>query len=591
MIDIEVGHTFDRRSALFLTTGAVLTSVLVLRMLQMQVFNYRDYKKKSENNSFRIQINMPERGKILSTEGIPISRDTPIYRIYIVPEETENLDELLNTLTTDLKLREKTIKRIWAQIRKQQKFQPVLISEHTDWKNLARVQAKNLPGVHISSGFARVYEMGESGAHIFGYVGAPKNPVANAPFFTTGILGLEKYFNDEMAGTPGQTVMLSNAVGRITGEDEDQYIKPVAGNDIKTTVRWDAQRVLYDALIQHQAGCGVALDIETGDILAMTSAPGFDAGKFTSDDAEDYMDGLLHDYTKPFVNKTVEGLFPPGSTFKIVVALAALESGAITPDEQVYCPGYWDYGDRRYHCWEHKGHGNVNLAGALAHSCDIYFYRLALKIGIDAIRKMALRLGLGEKYMTDIFPKEMAGVIPDKYWKEKHVGANWVHGDTVISGIGQGFILTNCLQLAVMIARAVSNKIVVPRLIYDDKKPKFKSLGLMDKNIKFVQRGLEQVTQPGGTAAGSAINVDGAKMAGKTGTSQVRNISRAERATGVLSASQLEWNKRNHGLFVGYAPLDKPKYAVCVITEHSGGSGPAARTVAAVMKTLLQGDK
>ena len=591
MIDIEVGHTFDRRSALFLTTGAVLTSVLVLRMLQMQVFNYRDYKKKSENNSFRIQINMPERGKILSREGIPISHDAPIYRIYVVPEETDNLDELLNTLTTDLKLREKTLKRIWAQIRKQQKFQPVLISEHTDWKNLARVSAKNLPGVHISSGFSRVYEMGESGAHIFGYVGAPKTPVANAPFFTTGITGLEKRFNDDMAGTPGQTVMLSNAVGRITGEDEEQFIQPTPGVDIKTTVRWDAQRVLYDTLIQHNAGCGVALDIETGDILAMTSAPGFDAGKFTSDDADEYVEKLMSDYTKPFVNKTVEGLFPPGSTFKIVVALAALESGAVTPDETVYCPGYWDYGDRRYHCWEHKGHGTVNLAGALAHSCDIYFYRLALKIGIDVIRKMALRLGLGEKYMTDIFPKEMAGNIPDKYWKEKHVGAQWVHGDTVISGIGQGFILTNCLQLAIMIARAMSNKTVVPRLIYSDEKPKFKSLGLSEKNIKFVQHGLEQVTQPGGTASGSAINIDGAKMAGKTGTSQVRNISKAERATGVLSASQLEWNKRNHGLFVGYAPLDAPKYAVCVITEHSGGSGPAARTVAAVMKTLLQGDK
>ncbi|MBP5794520.1 MAG: penicillin-binding protein 2 [Alphaproteobacteria bacterium] len=591
MIDIEVGHTFDRRSALFLTTGAVLTSVLVLRMLQMQVFNYRDYKKKSENNSFRIQINMPERGKILSREGIPISHDAPIYRIYVVPEETDNLDELLNTLTIDLKLREKTLKRIWAQIRKQQKFQPVLISEHTDWKNLARVSAKNLPGVHISSGFSRVYEMGESGAHIFGYVGAPKNPVANAPFFTTGITGLEKRFNDDMAGTPGQTVMLSNAVGRITGEDEEQFIQPTPGVDIKTTVRWDAQRVLYDTLIQHNAGCGVALDIETGDILAMTSAPGFDAGKFTSDDADEYVEKLMSDYTKPFVNKTVEGLFPPGSTFKIVVALAALESGAVTPDETVYCPGYWDYGDRRYHCWEHKGHGTVNLAGALAHSCDIYFYRLALKIGIDVIRKMALRLGLGEKYMTDIFPKEMAGNIPDKYWKEKHVGAQWVHGDTVISGIGQGFILTNCLQLAIMIARAMSNKIVVPRLIYSDEKPKFKSLGLSEKNIKFVQHGLEQVTQPGGTASGSAINIDGAKMAGKTGTSQVRNISKAERATGVLSASQLEWNKRNHGLFVGYAPLDAPKYAVCVITEHSGGSGPAARTCAAVMKTLLQGDK
>lgn len=591
MIDIEVGHTFDRRSALFLTTGAVLTSVLVLRMLQMQVFNYRDYKRKSENNSFRIQINMPERGKILSTEGIPISRDTPIYRIYIVPEESENVDELLATLTRDLGLKQKTLKRIYAQMQKQQRFQAVLISEHTDWANLARVSAKNLAGVHISAGYARVYEMGESGAHIFGYVGAPRVPVPNAPFFTTGILGLEKRFNDEMAGVPGQTVMLSNAVGRITGEDEEQFVEPKPGHDIKTTIRYDAQKVLYDALSTHKAGCGVALDVETGDILAMTSAPGFDAGKFTSDDADEYVEKLRADYMKPFVNKTVEGLFPPGSTFKIIVALAALESGAITPDEQVFCPGYWDYGDRRYHCWEPRGHGHVNLAGALAHSCDIYFYRLALKIGIDAIRKMALKLGLQQKYLSDIFPKEMAGVIPDKYWKEKHVGANWVHGDTVISGIGQGFILTNCLQLAVMLARVVSNKVVVPRLILDDKKPKFKNLGLENKNIRFVLNGLEMVTQPGGTAAGSAINVDGAKMGGKTGTSQVRNISKAERATGVLTAGQLEWNKRNHGLFVGYAPLTNPRYVVCTITEHSGGSGPAARTTAAVMKTLLEGEK
>lgn len=591
MIDMEVGHTFDRRSALFLTTGAVLTSVLILRMLQMQLFNYRDYKKKSENNSFRIQINMPERGKILSSEGIPISRDTPIYRIYVIPEESKNIDDLLKTLTNDLKLKPKTLKRVYAQMRKQQRFQPVLISEHTDWSQLARVQAKNLPGVHISSGYARVYEMGESGAHIFGYVGAPKVPVPNAPFFTTGILGLEKRFNDEMAGKAGQTVMLSNAVGRITGEDEDQFVKPEPGQDIKTTVRYDAQKVMYDALIQHKAGCGVALDIETGDILAMTSAPGFNPANFTSDDSEEYMAKLRADYTKPFVNKTVEGLFPPGSTFKIVVALAALESGAVGPNEQVFCPGYWDYGDRRYHCWEAHGHGHVNLAGALAHSCDIYFYKLALKIGMDAIRKMALRLGFTEKYLTDIFPKEMAGVMPDKYWKEKHVGSNWVHGDTVISGIGQGFILANCLQLAVMLARVTSNKVVVPRLMYSDKKPKFANLGLQKKNINFVLQGLEMVTKPGGTAAGSAIDVDGAKMGGKTGTSQVRNISKKERATGVLSAGQLEWNKRNHGLFVGYAPTDNPRYAVCIITEHSGGSGPAARTTAAVMKTLLEGGK
>ena len=192
------------------------------------------------------------------------------------------------------------------------------------------------------------------------------------------------------------------------------------------------------------------------------------------------------------------------------------------------------------------------------------------------------------KYMEDVLAHEMPGIIPDRRWKEKNVGASWVHGDTIISGIGQGFILTNCLQLAVMMARVASNKQVVPRIVYSEKNPVFKSLDLQEKNIKHVLTGLEQVTQKGGTAFGSAINVNGKKMGGKTGTSQVRNISKAERKTGVLTTAQLKWNLRNHGLFVGYAPTDKPKYAVCVIMEHAGGSGPAARATAAVMKELLK---
>jgi penicillin-binding protein 2 len=290
------------------------------------------------------------------------------------------------------------------------------------------------------------------------------------------------------------------------------------------------------------------------------------------------------------MNKAIEGLYPPGSTFKIVVALAALEAGATTPKEKIFCPGYWDYGDRRYHCWEHKGHGHVDLAGALKHSCDIYFYQMALRIGIDAIKQMALRLGFTEKYMDDVLSREMPGVIPDRYWKEKHVGYRWVHGDTVISGIGQGFILANCLQLATMMARSASNKRVVPRLIKTDDRPRFESMKLQKKNIDAVLNGLEQVVKKGGTAAASAINVNGKKMGGKTGTSQVRSISKKEREKGVLTNEQLKWNMRNHGLFVGYAPTDKPKYAVCVVTEHAGGSGPAARTVAAVMKELLKQD-
>lgn len=591
MIDKEVARTFDRRAALFLTTGAVLTSVLVLRMLQMQVFNYREYTRKSENNSFRIQINMPERGKIMSASGTPISRDAPIYRIYIIPEEATDLDALIETVTAELNLRPKRVEKIRAKIKKQPRFQPVLVSENTNWEKLAKLQARNLPGLRVASGFARVYEMGPAGAQVFGYVGAPTNSIPSAPFFTSGITGLEKRFDESLAGTPGQTVMITNAVGRVTGEDKSQFVVPVPGKNLQTTINDAAQRKLYDALTTYHAGCGVALEIETGNILAMVSAPSFDPNEFSSDDGDEYIASLRSDVAKPFMNKAIEGLYPPGSTFKIVVALAGLESGAITATEKIFCPGYWDYGDRRYHCWESKGHGWVDLAGALKHSCDIYFYQIALRIGIDAIRKMAIKLGFTEKYMDDVLSREMSGVIPDRYWKEKSIGARWVHGDTIISGIGQGFILANCLQLGVMISRAVSNRVVRPRLIATDKNPEFDSLGLQPQNIKYVMNGLEQVLRPGGTAAGSAINVDGAKMGGKTGTSQVRSISKAERKSGVLTNEQLKWNMRNHGLFVGYAPLNNPKYAVCVITEHSGGSGSAARTAAAVMRELLKGNK
>ena len=588
MIDTEVARTFDRRSALFLTGGAVLTSVLVLRMLQMQVFEYKNYLKKSENNSFRIQATMPKRGSILSENGTVISRDAPTYRIYLVPEETDDIESVVNTVQDELKLRKKTVDRIWKDIKKQAPFQPVLISENSNWDTLAKLSAKNINGVHIDNGFSRVYEMGPAGAQIFGYVGAPKKPVPNTPFFTTGINGLEKRFNDDMAGKPGQTVFITNAVGRVTGEDKAQFISPTVGKDIKTTIKENVQKVLYDSLAMNRAGCGVVLDIETGGILAMASTPSFDPNNFKTDDGEEYISTLLSDVAKPFMNKTIEGLYPPGSTFKIVVALAALESGALNPNEKIFCPGYWEYGNHRYHCWEKKGHGSVDLYGALKHSCDTYFYQIALRIGIDAIKNMALKLGLNQKYMDDVLAHEMPGIIPDRRWKEKNVGASWMHGDTIISGIGQGFILTNCLQLAVMIARVASNKEIYPHLIYTKKKPVFKNLGLQEKNLKHVLTGLEQVTQKGGTASGSAINVNGQKMGGKTGTSQVRNISEKERKTGVLTTEQLKWNLRNHGLFVGYAPTDKPKYAVCVIMEHAGGSSPAARATASIMKELLK---
>ena len=587
MIDKEVSKLFNRRSAMFLGAGSVLTSVLILRMLQMQVFSYKTYKRKSENNSFRISINAPKRGKIISTNDDTISMDVPIYRVYIIPEEIDDLDFVINILSHQLKLNKKKIDWIYSKIKKQMKFQPVLISENSDWKKLAELKAQNLNGVHIKNGYARKYEMGAAGAQIFGYVGAPIVPVAGAPFMTNGVTGLEKSFENVLSGKAGQTVMITNAVGRVTGEDKSQFIQDEPGSDIKTTINTNIQKKLFDALTENKSGCGVVLDIKTGNILAMVSTPSFDPNKFDDDDGEEYIKNLRKNFAKPFMNKALEGLYPPGSTFKIVVALAALEAGALNPTEKIYCPGHWDYGDRRYHCWEAKGHGWVDLTDALKHSCDTYFYQIALRIDIDSIKSMANRLGLGDTFMNDVLPREMAGVIPDRKWKERNIGYGWVHGDTIISGIGQGFILSNCLQLGVMMARVASNKKITPIIIKQDFE-QFDNLGLQKKNINFVLNGLEQVLKTGGTASGSAVNVNGQKMGGKTGTSQVRSISKKERESGVLTNEELQWNKRNHGLFVGYAPTNDPKYAICVITEHSGTSGPAAHAASKVIRDLLK---
>jgi penicillin-binding protein 2 len=293
---------------------------------------------------------------------------------------------------------------------------------------------------------------------------------------------------------------------------------------------------------------------------------------------------------KPFMNKPVEGMYPPGSTFKIIVALAALESGAIKPGEKIFCPGHWEYGRHLYHCWEKHGHGWMDLAGALQHSCDVYFYQVALRVGIDAVHDMARRLGLGAPVMN-LLPREAAGIIPDNAWKEKHTGQRWQHGDTIISGIGQGFVLASCLQLAVMLGRAATNKIITPRMTANPAgqgADEFPALGLKEKNIRLVMGGLEKVMQDGGTASFAAVNVRGARMAGKTGTSQVRSISMKERQEGVRTNEQLPWELRNHGLFVGCAPLGNPKYIVSALIEHSGSSGPAARVAADIMKVLLR---
>ncbi|MDR1071038.1 MAG: penicillin-binding protein 2 [Rickettsiales bacterium] len=584
MIDSYQKAVFDRRAALIVGGVGVLTSVLVFRMFSLQVFGKKKYQKLSQNNIYRIKVDIPRRGIIRSAGGDVLARDEQVYRLYVIPGEMNDFNADLKFLTDALGLVEKNLERVWKARERQRDFQPILIREKLNWRKMAELSALNMPGVHIEQGYARRYPNGGMAAHILGYLSEPKDSLV--PFFKTGKSGLERMYDETLTGRTGRTMNVANAEGKIIGEDESQGFPAIPGMPLDTTLVKSVQEALEKGLEKLQSGCGVALDAETGDVLAMASVPSFDADLFGGEDGEDYMDELGKNPMKPFLNKVLDGMYPPGSVFKIVVALAGLESGVMKPSDKIVCHGEWKYGRHLYHCWEKRGHGAVDLRSALKHSCDIYFYQMSLKIGIDAISAMAKKLGLGARSFDNYDESEKTGVVPSREWKESNVGVPWVHGDTVITAIGQGFVLANCMQLAVMLAAAVTNYRVKPRLTYD-KAVSREPVGLDPQNVREVSAGLAAVLEKGGTASGSYINVGGRTMGGKTGTSQVRRISLEERASGIRRDADLPWELRNHGLFVGYAPVGDPKYVVAVIAEHAGGSSSVARAASAVMREIL----
>jgi penicillin-binding protein 2 len=584
MIDNYQKQVFDRRAALVIGGSWILTSILVLRMLSLQVFGRKKYRRLSENNIFRIKVEIPKRGVIYAADGSELARDEQVYRLYVVPKDTDGFAKTLAFLAESLNLNKKNLARIEKFYKKQRNFQPILIREKLSWLKMAELSALGIKGVHIEQGFARRYPGGQLAAHVIGYLAEPKD--GSIPFFKTGKSGLERIYNDDLEGGAGRTVNIADAEGRIIGEDADQSLSVRDGSPLQTTIIKSVQEKLEFELTKLQSGCGIAMDAETGDIFALCSLPSFNADLFGSEDGDDYMDELSKDPMKPFLNKALDGQYPPGSVFKIVVALAGLESGSIKPTDRITCRGEWRLGNHMYHCWEKRGHGSVDLFGALKHSCDIYFYNMSLKIGIEAISMMARKLGMGQKAFSNYDESEKIGINPSREWKEQNIGAPWVQGDTVITAIGQGFVLANVVQLAVMLGAAMTNYKVKPRLTYD-KKIVRDLVGLDPQNIADVNRGLAAVLEPGGTASGSFVNVNGMKMGGKTGTSQVRSISLEERATGIRKDSELPWELRNHGLFVGFAPLDNPRFVVAVVAEHAGSSGPVARIAAAVMRELL----
>ncbi len=593
------------RRALFLGTAqTALVAVLGLRMHEMQVDQADNFRLLAEENRINIRLIPPARGLIHDRNGALIAGNEQNYRVVITREDAGDVEEVLHRLARLIPLTPEDIARTLAEAKKHSAFVPITVADRLAWEDFSRVavNAPALPGVTPEVGLSRYYPRRGDFTHVVGYVGPASDydlsrmenpdPLLLIPRFQIGKLGLEAKLEDQLRGSAGTKRIEVNAVGRVMRELDRQ--EGQQGARVQLTCDMGLQNYMQ-ARLGEESAAAVAMDVETGDILGIVSSPSYDPNMFVRGiSGPEYRALMEHDH-RPMANKAVQGTYPPGSTFKMVVALAALEAGVISPEETVYCRGFTELGNRRFHCWKRGGHGSVGMVESLQHSCDVYYYEIAQRVGIEKISEMGRRLGMGIAH--DLQMSAVAeGLMPTKDWKVTNRGVDWQVGDTFNSGIGQGFVLASPLQLAVMTARVATGRAVTPRLVRSIdgvEQPILggESLGLDENQLRLVRRGMHAVVNArGGTAYGARVVDDAMVMAGKSGTSQVRNITAAERAAGVVSNDQLPWNRRDHALFVSYGPYEAPRVAVSVVVEHgSGGSGVAGPIARDVLLQALSG--
>jgi penicillin-binding protein 2 len=599
------GRRFTRRALFMGGCMTAMVAVLGARMRYLGVEQADQFRLLAEENRINIRLIPPERGLIQDRNGKLIAGNEQNYRVVITREDAGDVELVLNRLSHLIPLTAEDMADVLKETKRNSPFVPIPVAERLNWEDFSEiaVNAPALPGVSPEVGLSRVYPRDQDFAHVVGYVGPVSerdlagienpDPVLTIPKFQIGKIGVEKFLEDVLRGHAGTKRIEVNAVGRVMRELDREEGQP--GADVRLTLDADIQNFLQARLGGESAAC-VLMDVQNGDILAIVSAPSFDPNLFVRGISQtDYSTLMNHDH-RPLADKTVQGAYPPGSTFKMVTALAALEAGVITPESTVYCPGYLEFGSRRFHCWKHGGHGRVDLEHSLMESCDVFYYEVAQKVGIDAIAEMGRRLGMGFRH--DLPMSAIAeGNMPTKEWKQERHKAEWRIGDTINASIGQGYVLASPLQLAVMTARVATGTQVVPRLVKSVNGVETEirppdSIGLEPGRLRAVQRGMYAVVNgKQGTGRGSRIVAEGMLMCGKSGTAQVRNISAAERASGVVSNDQLPWRRRDHALFVGYAPFDNPRYAAAVVVEHGGGgSAVAGPIVRDALLRALYGD-
>ncbi len=598
----EKTRVFTRRAVLAGGIQGVLFSLLAGRLYYLQVIEGGEYRKMAEENRINIRVVVPPRGRILDRFGVPLALNDQTFRIVLLPEQIDDLDGLFGKLSAYISLDDNDRKRIRRDLRERNGFNAIVVRDNLtrDQMDLIAVRIPELPGVDIDAGEVRSYPYGKTTAHILGYVGTAteadinkngdeESGVLTVPGFRIGKNGAEKQFDRQMRGRAGDVELEVNARGRVVRELMRH--DPTPGDDLELTIDIGLQQFVQKRLENEEGASAVVIDIPTGEVLAMASQPSFDPNLFTYGISKNDWVSLNEDSRSPMLNKAVSGVYAPGSTFKPITALAALEADVVDPKARVFCPGFYELGEHKFRCWKKGGHGSVDMREALAESCDTYFYDISRKVGIDRIQAMANRFGLGKKLGLDL-PHEHGGFVPSRSWKRRAKKQEWQQGETLVTAIGQGFLLTSPLQLAIMAARIANNGYaVVPRIAKKigeqaaapDKWP---SMGLNPKHLALVQEGMAAVVNSTiGTAYSERIMEDGWEMAGKTGSAQVRHISEAEHKEGVKKNETLPWKERDHALFVGYAPLAAPRYAIAVVVEH-GGSG--AHVAAPIARDILR---
>ena len=598
---------------------AVFVSI-ISRLFYLQISENIKYRSLSDKNRFREWKIVPQRGIIEDFFGKKIADNTQSFELHMIPEDVLNLETLFFRLSRIINFDNKKQRKIINRLKKRKRWEPIIISDNLSWSEFSRLNLflHEMQGVKPVVALARKYSSDGSSSHIIGYVADTSVKdlensellrEINIPGLKTGKNGLEKSFNESMIGTPGIQRFEVNAYGKRIKELE--LVKGIAGTNFRTTIDQEIQKFTSE-LVGEKSGSVCVMDIYTGDIVVLVSSPTFDANKFVHGINQEDWNKLLQNKMKPLINKPLAGLYPPGSTIKPIVALSALENDVMSTKKFIQCKGKTELYGQTYHCWKEKGHGFMNMRSAIKQSCDIYFYEISRRLGIDRLSVTAKQFGLGKKVLES-FNEEKKGIVPNTKWKLKNIGTGWVLGETLISGIGQGYFQSTPIQLCLMMAQLANGGYEIKPRIIDDKyalqsivdawreqfsninndinfsSPSLKKLYRNKENIKFVLDALYGATnEPMGTSYRSRLIKNGYIYAGKTGTSQIRRITEEERKL-KLKNKDLPYEKRDHALFIAFAPYKNPRYSISVVIEHGGaGSSGAAPVAKKIIKKVLE---